>query len=1245
MNFERSRGMTLAELLVASVIAAVIGLAAITLIKVAANAYLHFGARAQGSRETTRGLDLLHEDIMNSYSLKQGAPGKVDFTLARWNAVGATESIRYRWSGTAGDPFERATNGTDTVIVLDKVETFDARWLWTTKTAYGLENESVALVVEDDMPVYIFDEYRKNYTGALATSAGADSAPGVATIATSGYALATRGGTGGPYETGPFAGGDVWLSWEAPDTITEITDVSLFMKLASTTGSFLDTGIDLLGWSENANWTTGDYPGDGNATSVIYPTALRILHSDPLNVLWRLGSERFRAWILTFNLWADQFVATLLLDDTLTADFSHWVESPVPGAGFFLRANPAEDAPMDMAIVTSTLDTAIRFLLLSDTRSLLLGDYKATFDLWMPKISDTRPLPDSRAAAAMHSYSTDFQGGANQIPDSWQKGTWSDFLTKSAGAGEKALFNDTSGGHATWNFYADTAFWSDTMEIAFDLYCEAITETMYLVVASPDSLYSNRLKGESPKGAVVVGIKYIDEPGLGQDRLQLQAYSGNGAAASLIKAGAPMDIDVWTPGVTKNRMRFVFHNGTLSIYNSEFHPTNPQFLRTGFATAMPTWFNYYGLLHARGGPVDAWQIDNFQAAVTRTPPGIGGLRGNGVVFSDDFEDGGNLPSAAGWYTEMTTSGYFRIGNVGGSKHLKYEGGDVNTYKPLYFNHPAWNSARPETFAFELDIRRTNAVSGQANIILATPGFYPGDSSASRYTSGVRMVRLQAIAGEKLQITAAWGTGTARSLSTTFDAVHENNTTRRFRFEMDGRTLKVYREGVLVKTWTDVFPSHILSYTAGFDGMDNTKTVSYDQISVYHGGYGGLPTLSTYLVSRFSDASTYYRIRLYQEATGRSVMAQTEEVIAGAVTVIDAPVLVADLDSIARMTLTVDGFDMTFEGPLGTLSARHLAGLSRGTFGFGSGLRHAHYDNIRIETINGEADFIARSASPDSQIIIRFAPKTSTVDVRIIRKTPAREIILSEIRQVMDTRDNTPVQIRILPTDDLVLLADTGAGLRQILAMPINNDIPAGALGFSQGTARILFDDIDCTTTATFSPHVIVQLIRDNTTSVAYSTALKVSDLSDTFEEVVFSFSDKVLDPTKIYRFRVFGATVPENWDGSTGDIDPGGEVTADIQTFLPVNYSGSTALLDENNATYGITGASNPWQLRYGAYDGILVPQSNATFYLWDDVLLPVNGRIVRQDRVTGGLMYDIEVKYGEERIRYAGGATSAYAR
>lgn len=1242
--------MSLVELLLASMIAAVIGLAAATVFQTGIKSYLHFDARGEGTRMTNRGLDFFHDDMNNAISIsdKSIAPS-LDFELLVFKPGGTeTELVRYHWSGTPGDPLERDVDGANTVVVLDKVETFDARWLWTTRTAYALENESVPLAVSAEMPVYIFDENRNNYKGALALSAGSDSTQGIATLASGGYALATRGGTGAAFETGPFSGGDVYFSWEAPDTIDGITDVSLWMKKPSTTGSFLDTAVDLEYWSGDTGiWTAGDDLNDGFGSSVIYPASLRTLYGDPMNYLLRVGTERFRAWVLTFKLWADDVSGPDLithLDDKLTADFSKWAESPVPNAGYFLRDNPVVDDPMNMCVVVPPIDTSTRFLLPSDTRSLVWGDYECDFDLWMPKLVDTRPLPDSRTNATMHFYSTDFgTDPANAVPAGWQSGAWADFKVRNHGVPpSKKLLNDTSGGHAIWRSYADTAFWSDTAEISFDLSCDAATETFYVVVYSPDSLYTNQTAGQSPKGAIVIGIKFIDEVIL-PDKLRLQAYVGNGYSP-LIAVGGANDIGSWVPGVT-NRLRFWFHNGTLKIYNSGYHPTDPQFTVTGFSVIMPTSSNYYGLLHARGGPIRAWQLDNFEARVTRTRPGAGGTRENGVIFSDDFETTatGKPPREPGWYEEMTGENYFEVKSAGGSTKLEYKGGDVNTFKPLYYNHSAWNSARPETLAVELDIKRSGAAaSGQAYVILATPGFHPGDGNASRYTRGVRMVRIQALSSGLFRIEAAWGTGSGVSVSSTHDATHATNAMRRYRFEMDGRTLKVYQEGALIKTWSNIYPDHIVSYTGGFDGMDNTRRLSYDRIAVYHGGWVGLPVHSTYLLSRFQDSSTYYRIRLWEKLG--NLTAQAEEIIDGTLTVIDTPVQIGPLDSVDQYTLTIDGSKVELDGPDNTLTATHRAGLTRGAFGFQSSGRQVHYDNIKVKTINGEADFIARYGGADSQIIVRYAVTKDDVHLRIVRKTPNRETILGEAWKALKTKEVRMMQVQLLPTDTLTLFVDTGSGLRQVLSKAINNDIPAGPLGFSQGTTKVNFDDFDCTTTAAFSPHIVVELLVNNTTSLE-KAAVSAEDLTDTWEEFVFSFGDENLDPSRVYLFRIYGATVEYKVDGSIDNIYPGGPVTADILTFLPVNYSGSTSPLDENHATYGITGASNAWQLRYTAYNGPEIQQSNVVFHLWDEVILPVNGRIVRQERVKGGLLYDVEVRYGDQRLRYAGGATSAMVR
>ncbi|MEK8022593.1 MAG: hypothetical protein AAB229_02185, partial [Candidatus Hydrogenedentota bacterium] len=677
-------------------------------------------------------------------------------------------------------------------------------------------------------------------------------------------------------------------------------------------------------------------------------------------------------------------------------------------------------------------------------------------------------------------------------------------------------------------------------------------------------------------------------------------------------------------------------------YQLSISSSVPRFKLGGFTAILPAPSNYFGMMASKGSAPGLWNIDTMSVNIRRSPPGIGGTFEANTVFSDNFEDddagGIDLPDDPGWFTEFAGKTYFDITKTGGIQYLGYQGNGVSaTSSPLYFNYPSWNSASADTFAVELDIRRNATASDQVHIILASPGFHPDTGNGARYNRGVRMVRLEEKSGNKLQLVAAWGDGSGVSTSSSFDAMHENNTTERFRFEMDDRTLRVYRNGVLVKTWTNVYPDDVISNTAGFDGMDPSKTISYDRVAAYHEGYPGTPLGYTYVVARFEDSANYYRVRISPDPPSGLVVAQAEQVISGVVTAMGGAAMVTPVNAAQKLTITMDADRLSLQGPDSTLTAKFDGGITRGSFGFAAGLCHAHYDDIKVKSRTGEADIMVRYRSDSDYIVLRLASSKDDVDLRLVRRIGGgSERLLAESVDAFATKDIVPIEVRMESYDSVMVRVDTGSGLRKIISMPVGNDIASGSIGFSAGTTQVNFDDFVCTNTATFSSGIAVQLEWDHvdhTHIITLSDRLAVFDLTDEFEEYVFSFPEETLEVDKTYMFRI----IPDP-DGIIGNV------TADIATFLPVNYGAPAARLEENDPTYGVAGAEDAWKLRYG-YNGTEISKSDVKFNIWADMPLPLNGRILRQDRLASGLLYDIVVSYDGKQLHYAGGEASAYVR
>lgn len=86
----------------------------------------------------------------------------VAFTVPDRNGDGQPESIRYEWSGVAGDPLTRQYNGGTQATIAENVHHFSLSYLLKTVPAAGAgvpqESDEVILIYHDDAPGGTFEE-------------------------------------------------------------------------------------------------------------------------------------------------------------------------------------------------------------------------------------------------------------------------------------------------------------------------------------------------------------------------------------------------------------------------------------------------------------------------------------------------------------------------------------------------------------------------------------------------------------------------------------------------------------------------------------------------------------------------------------------------------------------------------------------------------------------------------------------------------------------------------------------------------------------------------------------------------------------------------------------------------------------------------------------------------------------------------------------------------------------------------
>ncbi|HEX2973545.1 MAG TPA: prepilin-type N-terminal cleavage/methylation domain-containing protein [Tepidisphaeraceae bacterium] len=111
------RGYTLVETLVSVTILAVLMLAMQSVILIAAKAIPNPSSTAVAANGAGRAMDLLSTDLTYATAVTRCLAKEVELKVPDRNQDGVEETIRYSWSGVAGEPLVRTFNGTATTLI------------------------------------------------------------------------------------------------------------------------------------------------------------------------------------------------------------------------------------------------------------------------------------------------------------------------------------------------------------------------------------------------------------------------------------------------------------------------------------------------------------------------------------------------------------------------------------------------------------------------------------------------------------------------------------------------------------------------------------------------------------------------------------------------------------------------------------------------------------------------------------------------------------------------------------------------------------------------------------------------------------------------------------------------------------------------------------------------------------------------------------------------------------------------
>ncbi|MCK4343310.1 MAG: hypothetical protein KAY37_16470 [Phycisphaerae bacterium] len=143
------RGLTLVELMVSTTATVILlgGLASAVLL--ATQALPENSAELDGIVDAGEAIGQLTSELLCAVSVTENTAAAIEFTVADRSGDNSPETIRYEWSGTAGDPLTRQYNGGSVLTILEDVDFFELANQVTAVTVPGdpieVESEEILL--------------------------------------------------------------------------------------------------------------------------------------------------------------------------------------------------------------------------------------------------------------------------------------------------------------------------------------------------------------------------------------------------------------------------------------------------------------------------------------------------------------------------------------------------------------------------------------------------------------------------------------------------------------------------------------------------------------------------------------------------------------------------------------------------------------------------------------------------------------------------------------------------------------------------------------------------------------------------------------------------------------------------------------------------------------------------------------------------------------------------------------------
>lgn len=122
---QRCRALTLVELVVSTLIAAILVSGMASAILIATRALPENSAELNGPADAADAAELIASELLCATSVTSLSDTGITFTVADRDGDDAPETIQYKWSGVAGDPLQRSYNGATAGALVDEVHDFE----------------------------------------------------------------------------------------------------------------------------------------------------------------------------------------------------------------------------------------------------------------------------------------------------------------------------------------------------------------------------------------------------------------------------------------------------------------------------------------------------------------------------------------------------------------------------------------------------------------------------------------------------------------------------------------------------------------------------------------------------------------------------------------------------------------------------------------------------------------------------------------------------------------------------------------------------------------------------------------------------------------------------------------------------------------------------------------------------------------------------------------------------------------